>query len=149
MAVTIHKKQTVDVQEQVKDTLVVVEQVDTYAQNLMDINEAVEAVKGLVADNKKAFPELQAHLDLTTPPDKGGALAGEKFILDFKPHGNQTTVTDAAKAFQLLEKVQKGLAKELMTFSITDLRKYLTPAQLEEVSIMEPKKARQVSAIEK
>lgn len=94
---------------------------------------------------KPLFSEIQTLVDETTDAGKETSVTTEKNVAAFTPHGIVTTVTDSDKAFKLLESVEKGLAWKLMGFSITELRKYLTPDQFESITEESRTKARSVT----
>lgn len=58
--------------------------------------------------------------------------------------GESTTLTSPVDAYNMLEEIEAGLGQELMTFSITNLKKHLTSKQLAQVTETkaDPKKRR-------
>ena len=104
-----------------------------------------DAVKIHQKDWKPLFSEVQTLVDETTDRGKEVSVTTENNVAAFTPHGIVTAVTDSAKAFKLLESVEKGLAWKLMGFSITELRKYLTPDQFESITEENRTKARSVT----
>lgn len=104
-----------------------------------------DAVKVQQKEWKPLFSEVQTLVDETTDRGKEVSVTTENNVAAFTPHGIVTAVTDSAKAFKLLESVEKGLAWKLMGFSITELRKYLTPDQFESITEENRTKARSVT----
>ncbi len=110
-----------------------------------ELNPLQESVKQRQKKWKPLFSEAQTLLDETTDADATKSVTTKHNVAAFTAHGVVTSITDADKAFKLLESVQKGLAWELMGFSITDLRKYLTPDQFESITEEKRTKARSVT----
>lgn len=104
-----------------------------------------DSVKDQQKDWKPLFSEVQTLVDETTDLGKTVSVTTKKNVAAFTAHGIVTAVTDSAKAFKLLESVEKGLAWKLMGFSITELRKYLTPDQFESITEENRTKARSVT----
>jgi len=115
---------------------------NTEVEGLVDQLGAVS--KKIVAANKRLAPltqeygeiekELIGYVDDHTPPTQGSVLLGAQYQAEFSANGAKTQITDTHIAFNMLDQVQDGLPWELISFSITALRKYLTPAQLEEIT---------------
>jgi hypothetical protein len=63
--------------------------------------------------------------------------------------GKERKVSSTHDVFALLEMIKPGLAFELMNFKLTDLDKYLTPDQLNEVLEIEFGKKRSIKVLKK
>ncbi len=103
------------------------------------------ALKPLTKEWKPLFSAVQTAVDEKNKPEDAPSVTTGKYVAAFTAHGIVTSVTDASKAFKLLEGVEKGLAWKLMGFSITELRKYLTPDQFESLTEQKRTKARSVT----
>lgn len=64
---------------------------------------------------------------------------GTNYSAKFSPSPLKRAISDKDALVEILEGVQEGLAIQLATFGIGDLDKYLTPPQMEQVTIAERK----------
>jgi hypothetical protein len=152
MAVTITKakKAKPEVQDEVVDTsmMSIEEQIaaklDELGDLYMEMLPAKKTVAGLQKAYKPLFEQVQDFVDQDAEADEEVSLTTERYASVFGPHGNMTEVTKPGLCFKMLEGIQKGLGQELMTYAITDLRKYLTEDQFEQVTKTTRRKARTV-----
>lgn len=123
--------------------------IDKLVNKLGDLYRVMSPMQDAIKVHQKIwkplFSEISTLVDETTDAGKTKSLTTDKYVAAFTAHGNVTSVTDADKAFKLLEGVEKGLAWKLMGFSITELRKYLTPDQFDSITETNRTKARSVT----
>ena len=156
MAVTILKKEvskpepeTVETEAQDTDSLE-----EQIAKKLNDLGDLYLKLAPLKVKTKKItdqykplFEAVQDFIDVDSDPDEEVTLKTDKYAAAFGQHGNASKCSAPGKAFKMLEAVEKGLGQKLMTFGITDLKKYLTPEQVLKVVTTERSKARTVKII--
>ncbi len=143
MSVTVVKSKTKTTGSQVEDLESEIAVKVTEYGKLSD--ERAPLDKQIKAIDKKMKPlrsELQTHVDEHVGDDEELALKSQDYIAAFGTKGNATSVTDAHSVFQMLEAIEAGLAWQIMSYGITELRKYLTPAQFDKVTNTERSKAR-------
>lgn len=144
MPVTIVKSKT-ETKEQVEELESEIALKVTEYGKLSDQRAPLD--KKIKAIDKKMKPlrsELETHVDEHTKEDEELALKSQDYIAAFGAKGNTTSVTSVQKVFQMLEAIEEGLAWQIMSFGITEMKKYLTPAQLEKVTDVKRTKARGV-----
>lgn len=157
MAVTITKQKKAKpepVQDEVVDTsdMSVEEQIAQKLDELGDLYvqliPAKKAVAGLQKQYKPLFEVIEEFVDTDAEPDEEVTLQTDKYAAVFGAHANQTKVVAPGKTFKILESIEKGLGQKLMSFSITELRKYLTEDQFNSVTETTRSKARTVKIAE-
>ncbi len=86
----------------------------------------------------KKYGVLQSELcelvDEQLKPEQKKTFEGEVYEADVSAKGNSTTITNMKKVFNLFKDAGDDLHFELMKFNIGDLRKYLSPKQIEKVT---------------
>ncbi len=156
MAVTILKKKVTKpepepVQEEATDEASLEEQITKKLNELGDIYLKLAPIKTktkkLADQYKPLFEAVQDFVDIDAAPDDEVDLKTDRYAAAFGQHGNASKCTAPGKAFKMLEAVEKGLGQKLMTFGITDLKKYLTPEQVLKVVTTERSKARTLKII--
>lgn len=157
MAVTITKQKKAKpepVQDEVIDTsdMSIEDQIAAKLDELGDLYTQLVPAKKTVADMQKQYKPLfeviEEYVDTNAEADEEVTLQTEKYAAVFGPHANMTKVAAPGKTFKMLESIEKGLGQKLMTFGITDLRKYLTEEQFNSVTETTRSKARTVKIAE-
>ncbi|ANO57630.1 hypothetical protein [Vibrio phage vB_VhaS-a] len=123
--------------------------IEKHAADIIKHDAAVkEAAKDkAVHDNalkKSQGLVISEALDLGIADTASAEFKVDGKIITLGAAGESTKVTDAVKAYNMLESIEEGLGQSLMSFSITDLKKHLTSKQLEQVTETkaDPKKRR-------
>ena len=157
MAVTITKQKKAKaepVQDAVIDTsdMTVEDQIavklDELGDLYMQLLPAKKTVSGLQKQYKPLFEVIEDFIDQDAEADEEVTLQTDKYAAVFGAHANMTKVVAPGKTFKMLESIEKGLGQKLMTFSITELRKYLTEDQFNSVTETTRSKARTVKIAE-
>lgn len=125
----------------------IVEKLNALGDAYIEMHPVSEKLKGLTKAWKPLFSEVQDFVDEDNARDKEVILKSDRYAATFTAHGNMAACTDAKLAYNMLNKVQKGLGIELMSFPVGELKKYLTPAQMDRVVTMTRSKARSVKVI--
>ncbi len=97
----------------------------------------------------KLEAELLTWADMMYGDDQKGVVEGEKYEVEITAKGNKTEITENEDAFNMLEAIEEGLSWALLKFGITDLKKYLTPKQFDEISITSRCSKRRVKVTDK
>lgn len=154
MAITVVKDKADKAKKKSKKgkTKKAVEGIIAKINELGDIYKVMKPVADALKDHQKdwkpVFSEVQDFVDTDNAADKEVTVKTDKYAATFTPHGNMSKCSDPKKAYNMLNKVQAGLGVELMTFPVGELKKYLTPAQMEQVVTMERSKARSVTVVD-
>lgn len=157
MAVTITKSKKAKpepVQDEVVDTseMSVEDQIAVKLNELgdlyMQLLPAKKSVSDLQKQYKPLFEVIEDFVDADAEADEEVTLQTDRYAAVFGAHGNMTKVVAPGKTFKMLEGIEKGLGQKLMTFSITELRKYLTEEQFNTVTETTRSKARTVKIAE-
>ena len=85
---------------------------------------------------------LLAAIDAEHAPQQAGVRKTPNYLLSFAAKGKQTTITDKKK---LIEMIGLEAYLAIAEISITDMRKYLTAAQVAQVSQEEHKSKRRLT----
>ena len=142
MSVTIIKKQVeqstlvTDFEEEQEDLVVgLSDDVDVAADLSYKMAELNGQVKELGKKYKKAIgPLLENLLELESPAqDESFTTDTHMNVVEVSAESTVRTVDGNKQVFALLEKLQSGLAFDLMHFNLSDMDKYLTPKQLEKL----------------
>ena len=103
-----------------------------------DIEKQIAAMmvdlEPLTKQHAKKKAELLEWVNKTHVPSDKTSVEGKEYEAEVSAKGNKTTITDIEKLFKLFKKIEAGLVFELMKFNIGDIRKYLTPKQIEQVT---------------
>ncbi len=75
--------------------------------------------------------ELLTMMDAELAVNEGTKVKGEFFIAEISEKGKSTDITDMDKVAEILEQVEEGLFMNLVKVNLGDIRKYMTPKQLE------------------
>lgn len=140
MAVTVKKKATT---KAAKTSALesIIEQANALGALAMKLTPAKARVQKIEKEYKPLFSEVQTYVDDNNALDVEVTLKTDEYALTFTKHP-ETFDVDGPAAAALLDEVEPGLAQKLMTFSVTDLRKYLTPAQFDAVTEGNHKRSR-------
>lgn len=141
MAVTIKKKATAKATGKTAALESIIEKANALGALAMKLTPAKARVQKIEKEYKPLFSTVQEYVDDNNALDAEVTLKTDEFALTFTKHP-ETFDVDAAAAAELLDAVEPGLAQKLMTFSVTDLRKYLTPAQFDAVTEGNHKRSR-------
>ena len=156
MAVTILKKKVTKpepepVQEEATDESTleaqIIKKLDELGGIYLKLAPLKTKTKKLTDQYKPLFEAVQDFVDVDAAPDDEVTLKTDKFAAAFGQHGNQSKCFAPGKAFKMLEAVEKGLGQKLMTFTVGDLNKYLTPEQVLKCVKTERSKARTLKII--
>lgn len=158
MAVTIQKNKAKAKPEQKQDEVIdtsemsVEDQIAVKLDELGDLYMALLPAKKNVAELQKKYKPLfeiiEDFVDEDSAPDEEVTLSTDKYAAVFSAHGNMTKVVAPGKTFKMLESIEKGLGQRLMSFPVTELRKYLTEDQFNSVTETTRSKARTVKIAE-
>jgi DNA replication protein DnaD len=158
MAVTIQKNKAKAKPEPKQDEVIdtsemsvedqIAAKLDELGDLYMQLVPAKKAVANLQKQYKPLFEVIEEFVDTDADPDEEVTLQTEKYAAVFGAHANMTKVVAPGKTFKILESIEKGLGQKLMTFSITDLRKYLSEDQFNSVTETSRSKARTVKIAE-
>lgn len=128
------------------------EAIKSQVEEWIALEAKVKAAEAKLKPHKDKLAKLRGaldeHVDLITTPEGETTVEGFDHGLEFSPKGKATDVTDMKGAAKMLEGVKKGLVMDLVKLGIGDLRKYLTPEQVEEVTKEEYRNARRIKVIE-
>lgn len=134
MAVTVVKKSKAAKAEKTKTkTEGIIARVNDLGDLYVKMRPLEDKVTALKKEWKPLFSEIQEFVDESNEPDAEVTLKSDKYAATFTKHGKTNAVNDAKACFDILEEIQEGLGWELMTFGVTELKKYLSPMQLEKV----------------
>lgn len=105
--------------------------VDKFGANVIKLNRKKAQLKPLENKVGNAEKDFLAKADELLDAGETFTLLGKEFDIELGAKGSKTVITDKEKVLELLgEKVFFELAQ----ISITDLKKYLTEDQIEEVT---------------
>lgn len=104
---------------------------DIYCALRQELDPKLAALKIQQKELADVEESLLAALDSTYKPHEDGVRKTEKYLLSFAAKGKATTITDKKKLIEIL-----GLDAYLAMaeISITDMKKYLTAAQVKLVA---------------
>ena len=119
--------------------------IDQYGSLADQIEKADAKIKPYREKLDKLMAQILEQVDKATPAEQARVLTGNTHAIEFGAKGNSTEITDKVNAGKMLEAIEKGLALKLATFSITDLRSYLTPDQFEKVTYTERSRKRRAT----
>ena len=116
--------------------------VDLYCSLREVLDPKLAAIKIEQKEFEEVEKELLSAIDQTVKPEDSGVHKTLTYLLSFAAKGKSTSITDKKKIIEIL-----GLDTylELSEISITDMKKYLTPAQVALVSKEEHKTKRKVT----
>ncbi len=117
----------------------VVDQIGSLDAAIAKINDKATP---LLEQRGKLATGLNEYVDETRPAESKAIIEGQLFKAEFGAKANKTTISDLEVVKRLLEAIKTGLFMEAVTASITFLKKYLTPEQLEECTLTERTGAR-------
>lgn len=108
-----------------------------------NLDQAIASYKVLddnMRSRKKAFETAEARLkaakkliadaNADKPNEEGYEIAADDCIIAISKARATDIITDPVLVHQTLEAEESGLGDQLMTFSITELKKHLSPRQL-------------------
>ena len=117
--------------------MAICEAVDAVAATEAAYKASKKVTEKLEKEYKNAKEHLETLAEQAMEPGDSKHYTGEKSTVDIGPRAWKITAINTDVAFQLLNKVKKGLAFELMKFNAGDLEKYLTPEQVDQVIVRE------------
>jgi len=85
------------------------------------INKELEPLKVMVKNLEAKKKTLEAQLTKTP-----GIYIANNFMLEVKPPRKTTIITNKPETWKRLDEAKPGLGWELVTFPITELKKYLS-----------------------
>jgi len=143
MPVTIlnKKDKVTEVTKELSQDIIAPEVVDEFAEAALKYGKKMEKLAPLKKSVEGQEKAILATVDDVVDPATGLTLHGYNHEVVLGPKGNKTEVVNVAKAAEYLG---FDLFMELASVSITDLKKYLTPDQVEEVTKVSRKNKRRV-----
>lgn len=143
MPVTIVNKQAKvkDVSKLDVTEIVLPEIVDAFGEQAVKLAKKKEKIAPLEKSVSASEKEILKAVDEVIDESVDITLLGEDYDLVIGPKGQRTEVTNTLRAAELLG---EDLFLKLATVSITNLKKYLTPEQVAEVTKTEYKTKRRV-----
>jgi len=130
MPVTVKQKQKHELKSVAEVGVHLAEQVDQLGELKDQIDKLNKKLEPLQEQFDSIKKELMEWVNKNVPADKKEQLVGEIYEALFGMRSLKTEITDKEKAFELLNKIEPGLAMKLAKFNITDLKAYLTPDEL-------------------
>ena len=131
MAVTIVKPKAKDVEKIESSQIVQPEVVDEYASLKTKLDKKKAKLAPLEKEVGKLEKGILGAVDEILDPSVSIDLQGNESELKVGPKGQRTELADAEKAMDILG---TELFLKLAKISITDLKAYMTPEQLAEVT---------------
>lgn len=131
MGVSILKKHTA--QEPVVESGTVLSEVDKAAELERQISRYKADLKVLEGQYKPIQERLMTEADERFGPEEYGQLEGEEFFVQLGMKAKVTEVVDKEQLFYAMEAIKPGLFFELCKIGLTDIRKYLSEDQLEDI----------------
>jgi len=135
MAVKFKTKQQKNEEPQYSTSLSEVSTALGVVDKLGELNRLIQLQMAAVKPLQEKYKELEKELLdklLSDQPELGGELFGEKYRVKYSKKAEKTEITSMDRVVEILEVIEPGLFVELAKVGITDLRDYMTPAQLEE-----------------
>lgn len=131
MGVTIVKPKTKTVDAETTSQVVVPEVVDEFAMLSAKLAKKLEKLDPLKKKVEKLEKGILGAVDEVFDPSVDLVLQGEENELLLGPRGKRTSITDKDKLVDLLG---IDLFVKLAKVSVTDLKKYMTPEDVEQVT---------------
>ena len=129
--VVTKKAKVTDVSKVDVTEIVLPEVVDDFGTQALKLAKKKEKLAPLEKAVTAAEKEILNSVDEVFDEATDVTLFGEEFDLVIGPKGQRTTLVDTLKAAEMLG---EDLFLKLATISITNLKKYLTPEQVEAVT---------------
>ena len=98
------------------------------------LDSQVKSFKPVIDEHKKVKDLIQTKLDDQYDKDENAMIEGVVYTLSAGMKGNTTKVTDLYRVREILDSISPDLFMKLASIKITDLKKYLTEAQMKEVT---------------
>ncbi|MCK5788771.1 MAG: hypothetical protein KAH32_07220 [Chlamydiia bacterium] len=142
----LKKKNKTTVSTKVKATKVKAKKATTHADAVEPLVASMAALEERIKPMLKRLAPLQKSYDATKAkliklsdemyePSEKGTFEFDGVVCEIGQKDNSTKITDKERAIEILQSLGEGVVLELVKFGITDLRTYLTPSEIEEVTM--------------
>ncbi len=112
--------------------------VDSAGMVFSKIQSLKAQLKPLEAEYAKLMADLGgAGVVTTASADKAVYMMGLTHQVEFAAVPNKTEIVKPLKVLEILSNINEDLPAALMKWGITDLKMYLTPAEMDEVTVTE------------
>jgi len=143
MTVTLVTRKSKNI-EALAEAIVEPEVVDEYVLTAVKLKKRMDALAPL----KKKADDLEAQihkaLNDVLAPSATATVPGILYEMQFGAKGKKTELTDVERAFEILE---YELFVKLATIKIADMKAYMTPEQIEEITKVTRKNKRRVKIV--
>ena len=123
-----------------------IDQIGELQAKLEPLEDQIQPITAEIAKLKKTVLE---YTDEAYPPEEKTTLYGDEYSVEWSAKGNATDITDMEAVQEILESVEEGLFLILAKVGITDLKKYMTPKQLEKCTETVRRNARRLKLLKK
>lgn len=141
MAITVVKKKVTNLEKVDVTQLVAPDVVDEFAKSSRKLAQKLEKIAPLKKSVESQERSILKTVDDVIAPSVGVTLHGHEDDVVLGAKGKKTELTDAHRAYEILG---PELFFKLVSLSITDLKKYMTPEQVAEVTKTTHKTKRRV-----